>query len=294
MSTLHVDTPGETDIVMSREFDAPRELVFAAWTRPELLRRWLGARGWHLTRCEVDLRAGGRYRFEWAGPDGQFMANGGVYRTVAAPARLVFTERFDDQSYPGETLITHDFTELGGTTTVTSTLRFASREARDRVLAHPMARGVAEGYTRLDQALKENLMNWTLEVVIVPVTDLDAAKEFYADQLGFNVDHDTKVGEDQRIIQLTPPGSGCSVVIGTGIHSMKPGSLQGLQLVVNDLHKARAQLVERGVDVSEITVFGPEGKRPEQEGDDLNNAGFVFFSDPDGNSWAVQQITNRP
>jgi catechol 2,3-dioxygenase-like lactoylglutathione lyase family enzyme len=134
-------------------------------------------------------------------------------------------------------------------------------------------------------------MNWTLEVVTVPVSDVDKAKAFYAEQLGFNVDHDTKVSEGNRIVQLTPPGSGCSIVIGEGIvPDMAPGSLKGLQLVVSDLHAARAQLVERGVEVGEIQVIG---ENPTPEPDQLDNVGFVFFSDPDGNGWAVQQISAR-
>ena len=134
-------------------------------------------------------------------------------------------------------------------------------------------------------------MNWTLEVIIVPVSDVEQAKNFYEKQLGFNVDHDTKVHESMRVIQLTPPGSGCSIVIGVGISEMVPGSLKGLQLVVNDIHKARAQLVANDVKVSEITRMGEN--HPEFSGDDLDNIGFIFFDDPDGNSWAVQQISSR-
>jgi catechol 2,3-dioxygenase-like lactoylglutathione lyase family enzyme len=134
-------------------------------------------------------------------------------------------------------------------------------------------------------------MNWTLEVIVVPVSDVDRAKAFYADQLGFNVDHDTRIGEEARIVQLTPRGSGCSIVVGMGlVPDQRPGSLQGLQLVVSDIHKARAQLVERGVDVSEVQVVG-ENPRPQP--DPLDNVGFLFFSDPDGNGWAVQQISAR-
>jgi catechol 2,3-dioxygenase-like lactoylglutathione lyase family enzyme len=134
-------------------------------------------------------------------------------------------------------------------------------------------------------------VNWTLEVVVVPVSDVDRAKAFYAEQLGFAVDHDTVVGDDARIVQLTPPGSGCSIVIGKGVlPDMPPGSLKGLQLVVPDLRRARAELVERGVEVSEIQVVG-ENPRPMP--DPLDNVGFVFFTDPDGNGWAVQQISSR-
>jgi catechol 2,3-dioxygenase-like lactoylglutathione lyase family enzyme len=123
------------------------------------------------------------------------------------------------------------------------------------------------------------------------VSDVDRAKAFYADQLGFNVDHDTRIGDGNRVVQLTPPGSGCSVVIGEGVvPEMPPGLLKGLQLVVSDINAARAQLVERGVDVSEIQVLG---ENPSPTGNALDNVGFVFFSDPDGNGWAVQQISAR-
>ena len=135
-------------------------------------------------------------------------------------------------------------------------------------------------------------MNWTLEVVHVPVSDVDRAIGFYVDKLGFVVDHDTHAGS-MRFAQLTPPGSGCSIVVG--MSQMEPGSLQGTQLVVNDVRKARAILVERGVDCGEVQYASREGgMRPAQDGDDLNNSGFLFLTDPDGNTWAVQQITARP
>jgi catechol 2,3-dioxygenase-like lactoylglutathione lyase family enzyme len=134
-------------------------------------------------------------------------------------------------------------------------------------------------------------MNWTLEVVVVPVSDVDRAKAFYAQQLGFNVDHDSDLGGGNRVVQLTPPGSGCSIVVGSGVvPAMPAGSLKGLQLVVPDLHKARAQLLERGVEVSDVQVMG---ENPQAGGDPLDNVGFVFFRDPDGNEWAVQQISAR-
>ena len=134
-------------------------------------------------------------------------------------------------------------------------------------------------------------MNWTLEVIVVPVSDVDRAKAFYSDELGFHVDHDSKVSEGNRIVQLTPPGSGCSIVVGEGlVPPMPPGAIQGLQLVVPDIHKAREQLVDRGVEVGEVQVVG---ENPQAEGAALDNVGFVFFSDPDGNGWAVQQISTR-
>jgi catechol 2,3-dioxygenase-like lactoylglutathione lyase family enzyme len=136
-------------------------------------------------------------------------------------------------------------------------------------------------------------MNWTLELVVVPVSDVDRAKSFYMDKLGFNLDVDRRVSDTFRVVQLTPPGSACSIAFLDGPETATPGSLKGIQLVVRDIRAARAQLVERGVEVSEIQVFESGGPRAYREGDDLNFSGFVFFNDPDGNSWAVQQITDR-
>ncbi|MET7836126.1 MULTISPECIES: SRPBCC family protein [Micromonospora] len=147
--TLH----GDREIRLSRDFAAPRHLVFAAFTRPDLLVRWWGARGWHLVECEVDLRVDGRWRFVSRGPDGTLMGQGGTYREIDPPARLVCTELFDDQSYPGETLVRHDFTESAGRTTVVTTLRFATRRGRDTVLRYPMTRGLAEAFDRLTDLL---------------------------------------------------------------------------------------------------------------------------------------------
>jgi catechol 2,3-dioxygenase-like lactoylglutathione lyase family enzyme len=136
-------------------------------------------------------------------------------------------------------------------------------------------------------------MNWTLEVVVVPVADVERARDFYAGKLGFEVDHDTRISDDYHVVQLTPPGSGCSIVLGKGVVDMAPGSLKGVQLVVKDIRAARARLVERGVEVSEVQVVGASGPRPARDGEDLDNVGFVFFEDPDGNGWAVQQISAR-
>ena len=124
-----------------------------------------------------------------------------------------------------------------------------------------------------------------LEVVQVPVSDVDRAKAYYTDGLGFNADHDAQVSDDVRVVQLTPPGSACSIVIGSGLSTMAPGSLQGLQLTVSDMEAARGELVERGVEISEVVVLGREG-RP----------GFkhAYFSDPDGNRWTIQELPPGP
>ena len=129
-------------------------------------------------------------------------------------------------------------------------------------------------------------MDWKLEVVVVPVADVDRAKQFYSEQVGFNVDVDHRVGEQFRVVQLTPSGSACSITIGKGIADMEPGSVKGLQLVVSDIEAARADLISRGVEVSTIQHFD-DGIQKEGPGGDWNS--FIYFSDPDGNTWAVQQ-----
>ena len=122
-------------------------------------------------------------------------------------------------------------------------------------------------------------MDWKLELVAIPVSNVDRAKAFYTEKAGFNADHDYQVSEEIRFVQLTPPGSACSIALGTGIIDTPPGSVQGLQLVVSDIEAARAELVERGVEVSEVQNF--------------DWGSFVFFSDPDGNGWSVQQLPAR-
>jgi catechol 2,3-dioxygenase-like lactoylglutathione lyase family enzyme len=136
-------------------------------------------------------------------------------------------------------------------------------------------------------------MKFLLEVVQIPVSDVDRAKAFYAEKVGFHLDHDNWHG-DARVVQLTPPGSGCSIVFGIGLGTdMKPGSIQGLQLVVPDIRAARDALASRGLDISEVQVYEVDGLRPSREDDALDNVGFAFFSDPDGNGWSIQQISSR-
>jgi len=148
--TLQITTPSDREIAMTRTFDAPRRLVFDAFTKPELIKRWLGVRaGWTMPVCEVDLRVGGTYRYVWRGPKGNDMGMGGVFREIVAPERIVATEKFDDSWYAGEAVDTTVFVEQGGQTTVTTTVRYESKEARDGVLATPMATGVAESYDTL-------------------------------------------------------------------------------------------------------------------------------------------------
>ena len=124
-------------------------------------------------------------------------------------------------------------------------------------------------------------MDWKLELVAVPVSDVDRAKAFYTDQVGFNADHDHKVSDEIRFVQLTPPGSACSITLGVGVTDAQPGSVTGLQLVVPDIHAARNELLSRGVEVSEVQDMSAPGKP---------TVSYAYFKDPDGNSWALQQL----
>jgi catechol 2,3-dioxygenase-like lactoylglutathione lyase family enzyme len=136
-------------------------------------------------------------------------------------------------------------------------------------------------------------LQFKYEVTVVPVSDVDRAKAFYADKLGFNVDVDHRAGESFRVVQLTPPGSAASISIGTGITSAAPGSYEGMHLVVDDIEAARAELVERGVDVSEPFHFGAEGQSPGLHPERADYGSYLSFSDPDGNGWLIQEVRAR-
>ena len=154
--SLQVTTPTDREIEMTRVFDAPRRLVFDAMTKPELLKLWLGVHaGWSMAVCEIDLRVGGAYRYVWRGPDAAQMGMRGVFREVVKPERLVATEAFDESWYPGEALDTTVLVEQGGKTTLTLTVLYESREARDAVLRTPMKDGMAVGYDKLAEVLSE-------------------------------------------------------------------------------------------------------------------------------------------
>lgn len=154
---LTVTAPGDCEIALTRAFDAPRTLVFEALTKPELVRRWLlGPDGWSMVVCEIDLRVGGEYRYVWEHEVGGQMGMGGLYREIVPPRRLVTTEKFDESWYPGEAVGTLELLEYQGRTTLTMTLLYDSREARDAVLKSSMDEGVAAGYDRLAKLLAES------------------------------------------------------------------------------------------------------------------------------------------
>lgn len=154
-ATLRITTPGDRELAMTRTFDAPARMVFKAFTTPELLAQWLGVfGGWSLVRCEMDVRAGGTYRWEWSKPGVKVMGVSGVYREVVAPVRLVATEQFDDAWYKGEALCTIEFIEEGGRTTVVQTMTYISRDVRDGVLESGMETGITASYDKLAELLK--------------------------------------------------------------------------------------------------------------------------------------------
>jgi uncharacterized protein YndB with AHSA1/START domain len=155
IETMQLATPTEKEIVVTRVFNAPRQLVFDAFTKPELLKRWLfGPADWTLEVCEVDLRVGGSYRYVWRSPRGEEMGMGGVHREVVPPERIVATQLFDQDWTNGEAIGTIILTEQDGKTTLTNTILYSSREARDAVLKTPMDKGMAAGYDRLEQILE--------------------------------------------------------------------------------------------------------------------------------------------
>lgn len=149
--SLQVTTPSDREVRLTRVFDAPRQMVWDAFTKPELMKRWFGPRGWSLAECTIDLRVGGGWRFILQGPEGQKMGMRGVYREIKAPERSVHIETFDD--YPGESVVTAVFTEKGGKTTMEATVLYASKEVRDAVIQSGMEHGAAESYDKLAEVL---------------------------------------------------------------------------------------------------------------------------------------------
>jgi uncharacterized protein YndB with AHSA1/START domain len=152
--SLQITTPSDEEIRITRSFDAPRMMLWDAYTRPELVKRWLGQMpGWSWAECQMDVRVGGRYRWVWRGPEGAELAVGGVYREVVPGERLVNTERYDQAWYEGEAVGTVEFTEAQGRTTLVTTLRYGSKQIRDAVLQGPATSGMEMGYAKLDELL---------------------------------------------------------------------------------------------------------------------------------------------
>ena len=278
------DTRGDLEVVISRAVDAPRELVWAAWTDPAHLPHWYGAKGWTLPVCEIDLRVGGAYRFVHAGPAAQQMTSSGVYQEVSAPERLVCTEAYE--GVEGESVNTVTFAESGPGTLVTIELRYPTREIRDAMLETRMREGMEEGFQRLDEFVASRRATapiaMKLELVPIPVSAVDRAKAFYTGTLGFVDDVDITIADGVRFCQLTPPSSACSIMLSTGLpfEASPPGSLRWLHLVVKDIKEAREELIARGVEMDEIVDVG-------------RGVLYSGFSDPDGNTWTLQEMPWR-
>ncbi|MFG2042050.1 SRPBCC domain-containing protein [Dactylosporangium sp. NPDC048998] len=271
---------GEAGVRITRVVAAPRDLVFDVHTSPRHLPNWMvGPPGWTMPVCEIDLRPGGAYRYVWRAADGAEMTIAGTFQEVEPPGRLVSTE-----AWSGDWPATHNtvtFTDLGGRTRITTRIRYASPAARDAAVHSGMREGMDAGYAGLDAYLAEQAggaFTMRLELVPVPVKDVDAALAFYAGRLGFHLDHDVQPGDGARVTQLTPPGSACSIVLYKDLPGLDlpPGTLRGLHLVVDDVRRARAALLARGVDAGEVQ--------------DLGGILYVPFADPDGNTWLLQEI----
>lgn len=154
VGALKVTTPSDREIALIRSFNAPRRLVYEAMTKPDLVKRWLsGPPGWTMTECRIELRVGGAYRYEWRNDDGRTMGLGGVYREIVTNEKIVATEKFDESWYPGEAVGTIVLAEQGGVTTITQTILYETKAARDGVLKSPMEQGVAYSYDKLAELL---------------------------------------------------------------------------------------------------------------------------------------------
>ncbi|MFI5910548.1 SRPBCC domain-containing protein [Dactylosporangium sp. NPDC051541] len=270
---------GDAGVRITRVVAAPAELVFDMHTSPKHLPHWmLGPPGWTMPTCEVDLRAGGAFRYVWQNDAGEELTIAGTFETVERPGRLVSTEQWSGGWPATRNALT--FTALDNRTRITTHIAYVSAEARDNAVRSGMREGLDAGYANLDGYLAGQF-TMRLELVPVPVADVDAALAFYAGKLGFTVDHDISPGNGARIVQLTPPGSACSILLSENLPGMDtaPGVLRGLHLVVDDVRKAREVLGKRGVDAGEVM--------------DMGGILYVPFEDPDGNTWMLQEIPPR-
>jgi uncharacterized protein YndB with AHSA1/START domain/catechol 2,3-dioxygenase-like lactoylglutathione lyase family enzyme len=279
------ELPSDTDIEIRRTLAAPRALVFDCYTRPEHVPNWMtGPPGWTMPVCEIDLRPGGAYRYVLRGQDAEEMTLTGTFQQVERPLRVVCTETWGPE-WP-ETLNTLTFEAAGSRTVVTTLVRYPSQEARDAALQSGMKEGLEAGFASLETYAQGIALpavpDMRLELVPVPVADVDRALAFYVDLLGFHLDHDVQPGNGARVTQLTPPGSACSIVLYKDLPGLDlpAGTLRGLHLVVSDIVKAREILLARGVEAGDVQ--------------DMGGILYVPFADPEGNTWLLQEIPPRP
>lgn len=290
-----------TSYTCVRIFGATPDRIYRAFTDPADLQIWFpsGApAGSAMTVCESEPVEGGRYHYVMTVPEHGLMAWHGNYTGVDRPNRIDAEEWFvmgdgDPTGPPAVQSLTFDAID-SGLTEMTMKVKMPEPEDPD-TFTEQAAAGLSSSLATMDKLVSapsnQSEMNWTLEVVVVPVSDVDQSKAFYQERFGFHLDHDYDLGEGRRIVQLTPPGSGCSIAFGTGVvPEMPPGSVKGLQLVVSDVERADQILTERGVETSGVQVLG---ENPEPTAHPLDNVGMVFLADPDGNEWAIQQMSSR-
>ncbi|MEU7874017.1 SRPBCC domain-containing protein [Dactylosporangium sp. NPDC049140] len=267
---------GDLGVRVTRVVAAPPELVFDVYTSPRHLPHWmLGPPGWTMPVCEIDLRPGGPFRYVWRTGAGEELTISGTFEEIERPGRLVSTEAWSGGWATTRNTLT--FTDLGGRTRITTHIAYPSAEARDNALHSGMREGMEASFANLEAYLAGQF-TMRLELVPVPVADVGAALAFYAGKLGFHVDHDIQPGDGARIVQLTPPGSACSILLSTGLPGLRqaPGAVQGLHLVVDDVRQVREALLKRGVEAGEVM--------------DMGGILYAGFADPDGNSWMLQEI----
>ncbi len=287
MITMHepgvttFELPSDTEVQIRRTVAAPRGLVFDCHTLPEHLPNWMtGPPGWSMQVCEVDPRPGGAFRYVLRGGDEAELTLTGTFHEVERPLRIVSTEAWGPE-WP-ETRNTLTFTAFGSHTMITTLIRYVSQEARDAALQSGMKEGMEASFGTLEAYMAgldlPPVPDMRLELVPVPVADVDRALGFYVDLLGFHLDHDVQPGNGARVTQLTPPGSACSIVLYKDLPGLDlpAGTLRGLHLVVADIHKAREILHARGVETGDV--------------DDMGGILYVAFADPDGNTWLLQEI----
>lgn len=281
-----VTLPSDTEIVITRCFRAPAALIFRAWTTPELVRQWWGSPEAPLVVCEIDLTVGGRWRYVSAKPGVGELGWHGTYRAIEPGRSLVSTEVFEGAP-DAEAVDELTLTEQDGVTTLRVVVTHATKTGRDAHIASGMEAGMQLTLDRLEDLVVDQAsippMQMKLELIPLPVADIDRAKAFYVDRVGFHLDVDVTPTEGMRIVQLTPPGSACSIVLSVGLPAldqMEPGTIKGVHLVVRDIDAARAELIGRGVEVSDVDSSAGSVK-------------YAWFDDPDGNTLTLQEMAWR-
>jgi len=241
---LKVTTPNPNEIMFTRTFNAPWRMVYDAFTKPELIKRWFGAKRGTLIVCDVDLRVGGKWRYVMRLPNGKEMGMSGVYKEIAPPDRMVHTEAFDD--YPGDSEISTRFVEAGGRTTVVATCRYSSPEVRDAVIRSGMSDGAAESYDALAEVLTEVMFPEVKKVAFTmyPVKDTKRARAFYEGTLGLTVG---KHSDSEIWTEYDLPGGGCFARFKTSDIEPSAGAGGTIAFEVVDLDALNTRLKAAGV-----------------------------------------------